>query len=95
MAGARMPASPGAGAARGRATRGAMRPSTELVEIGKAGGSIVVPPDKTYTAEELIRIADGVKQGGGKLIIQDAGRYDSDELVAVCQAAPTQVYVYE
>jgi len=72
-----------------------MRHYSELVEIGKAGGSIVVPPDKTYAPEELVQIAQGVKEGGGRLIIQDAGRYDSDDLVAVCHAAPTQVYVYE
>ena len=72
-----------------------MRHYSELVEIARAGGSLVIPPDSTYAAEELVRIAEGVKQGGGRLIIQAAGRYDSGDLIAVCQAAPGQVYVYE
>ena len=72
-----------------------MRDYTELVEIAKAGGTIILPPEKKYTTEELVSIAEGIKQGGGKLIIQDAGRYNSEDLVRISQAAPTQVYVYE
>lgn len=72
-----------------------MRDYRELVEIGKVGGSIVVPPEKTYHADELVHVAEAIKQGGGKLIIQDAGRYKGDDLIRICQAAPNQVYVYE
>jgi len=72
-----------------------MRPFTELVEIGKAGGSIVLPPEKTYTPQQLMAIAAAVKQGGGRLIIQDAGRYQTDDLVRISEAAPSHVYIYE
>jgi hypothetical protein len=72
-----------------------MRHYLDLVDIGRAGGSIVVPPEKTYPPEELVHVAEAIRIGGGKLIIQDAGRYEAVDLVAVCRAAPTQVYVYE
>jgi hypothetical protein len=72
-----------------------VRPYRELAEIARAGGSIVIPPEKTYSAAELVAVAEAVKAGGGRLVIQDAGRYATDELVTICDAAPTQVYVYE
>lgn len=72
-----------------------MRPYTELVEIGRAGGSIVLPPEKTYSPQELISIAAAIKHGGGRLVIQDAGRYETKDLVRISEAAPSQVYIYE
>jgi len=68
-----------------------MRSAWDLQCIAKAGGTVIIPEEASYSAWDLQCIAGATKDGGGQLIIKGCEKYSSWDLQCIAQNAPGRV----
>ena len=66
-------------------------PVEDLIAYASVGSPITIPPGAGYSVEDLRRVAQAVRNGGGTLTIRQAAAYPSEVLAQLEEAAPSQV----
>ena len=59
-----------------------------LVRVATAGGNLVI--GEGYMVDSVVQIAKAMKGKGGHLTVK-SGKYMTESMVKICQAAPGQV----
>ncbi len=68
-------------------------PLEDLVDFALVGSPITIPAGAGYSVEDLRRVAQAIRAGGGTLTIRGAGTHAPEVLAQLEKEAPGQVHL--